>query len=107
MGSRSEQDIESELRRARKDEKSDEKMSDDEEFQRGQQVVLHEDKEYYPEAAKVFGKEVEAMVEEEDHQPLTQPIIAPPKTRLHVVTSTKLPDTKYSLEYLAQMMSKP
>lgn len=40
-------------------------------YERGGQVVLHEDKQYYPEAAKVYGAGVEAMVEEEDHQPLT------------------------------------
>jgi U5 small nuclear ribonucleoprotein component len=30
-------------------------------------VVLHEDKQYYPEAEKVYGAGVEAIVEEEDH----------------------------------------
>ena len=48
----------------------DEKMSEQEEeyYERGQAVVLHEDKQYYPEAEKIFGKGVEALVEEEDHQ---------------------------------------
>ena len=53
---------------------SNEKMSsdqDEEYYERGQAVVLHEDKQYYPEAEKIFGKGVEAIVEEEDHQPLT------------------------------------
>ena len=36
-------------------------------YERGQQVVLHEDKEYYPGADQIFGKSVEAIVEEEDH----------------------------------------
>jgi 116 kDa U5 small nuclear ribonucleoprotein component len=36
-------------------------------YARGMQVVLHEDKQYFPEAAEVFGKDVEALVEEEDH----------------------------------------
>jgi U5 small nuclear ribonucleoprotein component len=31
------------------------------------QIVLHEDKQYYPEAQKVFGVDVEALIEEEDH----------------------------------------
>jgi 116 kDa U5 small nuclear ribonucleoprotein component len=40
-------------------------------------VELYEDKQFYPEAEKVFGKDVEALVEEEDHQPITKPIIEP------------------------------
>ena len=40
-----------------------------------QAVVLHEDKQYYPSAADVYGPEVETIVQEEDAQPLTQPII--------------------------------
>lgn len=35
-------------------------------FEYGQQIVLHEDKQYYPDAEKVFGKDVEALVMEED-----------------------------------------
>ncbi|KAJ2746924.1 hypothetical protein GGI19_006376, partial [Coemansia pectinata] len=45
------------------------------------QVVLHEDKKYYPDAEEVFGPGVEALVQEEDTQPLTEPIIAPIKVR--------------------------
>jgi len=48
-------------------------------FEHGQQIVLHEDKQYYPDAEKIFGKDVEALVMEEDAQPLDVPIIAPPK----------------------------
>ncbi|KAK5198519.1 hypothetical protein LTR16_006340, partial [Cryomyces antarcticus] len=40
-------------------------------------VILHEDKQYYPTAQQVYGPDVETMVQEEDTQPLTQPIIAP------------------------------
>ena len=42
-------------------------------------VVLHEDKRYYPHASEVYGEDVEAIVQEEDLQPLTEPIIAPVK----------------------------
>ena len=48
-------------------------------FEYGQQIVLHEDKQYYPDAEKVFGKDVEALVMEEDAQALDVPIIAPAK----------------------------
>lgn len=64
-------------------------------------MVLHEDKRYYPEAAEVYGEDVEALVEEEDHQPLTKPIIEPPKRKLHVVLTSKVPETKYDINYLA------
>lgn len=36
---------------------------------------MHEDKQYYPSASDVYGPEVETIVQEEDAQPLTQPII--------------------------------
>jgi len=35
------------------------------------EVVLHEDKKYYPTAEEVYGPEVETIVQEEDTQPLT------------------------------------
>lgn len=37
----------------------------------GMEVVLHEDKKYYPTAEEVYGPEVETIVQEEDTQPLT------------------------------------
>ncbi len=40
-------------------------------------IVLHEDKQYYPSAAKIFGADVQTLIQEEDAQPLTQPIIQP------------------------------
>lgn len=43
------------------------------------EIVLHEDKQYYPDAEQVYGKGVETLVMEEDAQPLTQPIIEPPR----------------------------
>lgn len=49
-------------------------MSDDEDEQyyaKGQEIVLHEDKQYYPDAEKLYGKGVETLVMDEDAQPLT------------------------------------
>lgn len=34
------------------------------------QVVLHEDKKYYPTAEETFGEGTEALVQEEDAQPI-------------------------------------
>src|ERR1700749_441708 len=40
-------------------------------------VILHEDKQYYPTAQQVYGRDVETMVREEDAQALSQPIVEP------------------------------
>lgn len=63
-------------------------------------VILHDDKKYYPTAAEVFGPDVEAMVEEEDMQPLTEPIIAPIKVRKFAVVERgeEGPETRFSKE---------
>lgn len=62
------------------------------------QVVLHEDKKYYPTAEEVYGEGVETIVQEEDAQPLTEPIIAPVKVKKFAHHTTELPVTTYSLE---------
>ena len=53
-------------------------------------IVLHEDKKYYPSALEVYGPGVETLVQEEDAQPLTEPIIAPirRKTKVHQFTAS-------------------
>lgn len=45
------------------------------------QVVLAEDKKYYPTAEEVYGADVEALVMDEDAQPLEVPIVAPIKAK--------------------------
>ncbi|VDM26723.1 unnamed protein product [Toxocara canis] len=45
------------------------------------QVVLHEDKKYYATAMEIYGEDVETIVQEEDAQPLTEPIVKPVKQR--------------------------
>ena len=39
------------------------------------QVVLHENKKYYPSAGEVYGPDVETITHEEDTQPLTGEIL--------------------------------
>lgn len=58
-------------------------------------VILHENKKYYPTAEEVYGPDVETMVQEEDAQPLTEPIIAPVKVRKWAVEEKDLPETRY------------
>ena len=66
------------------------------------QIVLHEDKKYYQSAAEIYGKDVEALVQEEDAQPLTQPIIAPVKENLKFEHEKNLPVTYYNKEYVCR-----
>jgi U5 small nuclear ribonucleoprotein component len=47
----------------------------------GNQIVLHEDKKYYQTALEVYGEDVETLVQEEDAQPLTEPIVKPSKIK--------------------------
>ena len=58
-------------------------------------VVLHEDKQYYPSAGDVYGPEVETLVQEEDAQPLSEPIIAPVKVRKWTVEEKDMPETRF------------
>lgn len=62
------------------------------------QIVLHEEKKYYPSAEEVYGEEVETMVQEEDTQPLSEPIVAPIQVRKFNVFEKDLPETHYSKE---------
>lgn len=70
-------------------------------------IVLHEDKKYYPSASEVYGPEVETIVEEEDAQPLTEPIIQPVKKNKFQHVEQELPETTYNPEFLADMMDNP
>jgi U5 small nuclear ribonucleoprotein component len=54
---------------------------DEQPEERGNQIVLHEDKKYYATALEVYGEGVETLVQEEDAQPLTEPIVKPVKQR--------------------------
>lgn len=58
-------------------------------------VVLHEDKQYYPSASDVYGQDVETLVQEEDAQPLSEPIIAPVKVRKWTVEEKDMPETRF------------
>lgn len=61
-------------------------------------VVLHEDKRYYPAALEVFGPDVETIVQEEDTQALSVPLVAPIKKKKFQLKEQNLPDTVYSME---------
>lgn len=48
----------------------DSALMDPDDYEPQDQIVLHEDKKYYPTAEEVYGKETETLVMEEDAQPL-------------------------------------
>ncbi|KAJ3874831.1 P-loop containing nucleoside triphosphate hydrolase protein [Lentinula edodes] len=70
-------------------------------------VVLHEDKQYYPSASDVYGADVETLVQEEDAQPLSEPIIAPIKVRKWTVEEKGMPETRFDKGFLLNMTSFP
>ncbi|CAG7815032.1 unnamed protein product [Allacma fusca] len=61
-------------------------------------IVLHEDKKYYPSALEVYGPDVETIVQEEDAQPLTEPIIKPVRKIKFEHIEKELPRTNYDME---------
>lgn len=70
-------------------------------------VILHEDKQYYPTAQQVYGEDVETMVQEEDAQPLTQPIIAPVEKKSFTIEEADLPPVHFDRGFLADLMNFP
>uniref|UniRef100_A0A8C4HLU5 116 kDa U5 small nuclear ribonucleoprotein component n=1 Tax=Dicentrarchus labrax TaxID=13489 RepID=A0A8C4HLU5_DICLA len=89
------------------DEDEDDEPADADEDVPGMEVVLHEDKKYYPTAEEVYGPEVETIVQEEDTQPLTEPIIKPVKNKQFTLMEQELPATVYDMEFLADLMDGP
>eukprot|EP00002_Diphylleia_rotans_P024681 TRINITY_DN4880_c0_g1_i1.p1 TRINITY_DN4880_c0_g1~~TRINITY_DN4880_c0_g1_i1.p1 ORF type:complete len:976 (+),score=217.16 TRINITY_DN4880_c0_g1_i1:58-2985(+) len=69
-------------------------------------IVLHEDKKYYPSAEEVY-PEAETMVQDEDTMPLSEPIIAPVKTKDFEIYERTMPETFYNTQYLKDIMKYP
>lgn len=76
------------------------------ERQADRQIILHEDKKYYPDAEEVFG-DAEAIVQIEDTQPITEPIITPVRSKNFDLLEKKMPETTFTFDFLAGMMDKP
>lgn len=70
------------------------------------QIVLAEDKKYYPTAEEVYGEDVEALVMDEDEQSLEQPIIKPVKN-IKFEVGVKDSSTYVSSQFLVGLMSNP
>ena len=79
-------------------------------FAARRRVTCHDggqDKKYYPSASEVYGPGVETLVQEEDTQPLTEPIVAPVKINKFASVEQHLPDTRYSKECAALPLLSP
>lgn len=70
-------------------------------------MILHDDKTYYQSAQALYGDQVETMVQEEDAQPLTQPIIEPIKVRKFRVGAATGPTRRWDDEFLLGLASNP
>ena len=67
-------------------------------FEEMTRVNTLQDKKYYPAASEVYGEGVETLVQEEDTQMLTEPIVAPVKVNKYSSAEQDLPNTTYSKE---------
>ncbi len=70
-------------------------------------IVLHEDKQYYPTAQQVYGADVETLVEEEDAQPLTEPIVAPVEQKKFNIEEADVPAVFFDRSFMADLMNFP
>ncbi|PRQ55666.1 putative protein-synthesizing GTPase [Rosa chinensis] len=70
------------------------------------QVVLAEDKKYYPTAEEVYGEDVETLVMDEDALPLEQLIIKPVRN-IKFEAGVKDSSTYVSTQFLVGLMSNP
>ena len=68
------------------------------------QIILNEHKSYYPSALQIYGPDVQMVYQQEDTQPLDEPII-PVVTRKTVQLSerTGVPETLYDLDYMLNL----
>ena len=80
---------------------------DEVELSESTEIVLHEDKKYYPEASEVYGDETEINVEEEDSQPIEEPIIAPVKSKKFDMLETEMPTVMYTREFATGLAGSP
>jgi len=70
------------------------------------QIVLHEDKKYYPDADEVFPEGTETVIGDEDAQPLEEPLVAP-VSKKSFSARDKSPVTTFDTEYMVGLMQHP
>ena len=72
----------------------------------GGAIVLHEDRKLYPSAEEVYPG-AETLVQDEDTQPLSQPIVAPVEVRAFSSSEEEPPRTIATPAFLGALMSSP
>lgn len=74
----------------------------------GRAIVLHEDKQYYPDAEQVF-PEAQVLVQEEDTQALSEPIVKPVKVKEYDkrLKADEFPPTTFTKDFLLGLMQHP
>jgi U5 small nuclear ribonucleoprotein component len=80
------------------------------EYKQENAIVLHEDKQYYATSSQLYGPDTEILVEEQDTQPIDQPIIQPNKgNKLNHFVETIPPDQllNYNLSYFTNLTDSP
>lgn len=70
-------------------------------------IVLHEDKSFYPSARQIYGEDVETIVEYEDRQPLTQPIVVPNKELRFEAIENPIPISNEKVNYIQSRCNTP
>ncbi|KAK3117392.1 hypothetical protein LTR53_001306 [Teratosphaeriaceae sp. CCFEE 6253] len=73
-------------------------------------VVLHEDKQYYPSASQLYGPDVETLVQEEDTQLLSEPVIKPVETKKFTLSESEagdLPKVSFDRGFMTDLMQFP
>lgn len=73
---------------------------------RTDEIVLHEDKKYYPDADEMYPG-VETMIQEEDTQPITQPIIGIEKSKDFDLVEKTIPETTFNYDFMKFVMQNP
>lgn len=69
-------------------------------------ITLHEDKQYYPEASKIYPGAA-TVVLDEDAQPIEEPILKPVTVRTFSNLETEPPEKTYSGVFLRGLMERP
>eukprot|EP00940_MAST-03C_sp_MAST-3C-sp2_P001015 g1015.t1 len=74
----------------------------------GTEIVLHEDKQYYPDAEDLYPEGVETVLMDEDEMPITEPIIKPIKTKsFSSLANEAAPSLAYSADYMSALTENP
>lgn len=87
--------------------RADERLGLGEGSPEGMQVVLHEDKKYYPGAEEVYGEGTEALFEDEDAQALEEPLVKTERDVKFQLRFQEPPASRAAPDFLAGLMGNP